>query len=160
MSLSFWILCILANNIVHGPRSKVSSSSKLLLGFVKRELNYSVTCHDFVLSDNEDEEDDEDDDDDDDEQDEDCEDDEEDEDEGVMEGIEMDNDFNIESIEDSISGFFRDDLGPLAADNDDQSKLLSKSPQMYSRCNTVYRRGLSKVIFWYHRCAMFLPFYM
>ena len=35
----------------------------------------------------------------------------------------MDTDFNGDNIEDSI-GFFHDDLGPLAADNDDQSKQL------------------------------------
>ena len=45
-----------------------------------------------------------------------------------MDGLEIDTEFNGDNIEDSI-GFFHDDLGPLAADNDEQSKY-----NCWSRC--------------------------
>lgn len=70
---------------------------------------------------NVDNEEDEDDEDEEDDQDDEGEDEDEDEDEGIME--EIDNDFNGETMEDSI-GFFHDDLAPLMGDNDDQSTLF------------------------------------
>ena len=42
-------------------------------------------------------------------------------DEGIMEGLQIDTEFNGDNIEDSI-GFFHDDFSALGADNDEQSE--------------------------------------
>ena len=69
--------------------------------------------HRFFFADNDEEDEDED-------EDEEGEIDDED-DEGIMEGLQIDTEFNGDNIDDSI-GFFHDDFGALGADNDEQSE--------------------------------------
>ena len=66
---------------------------------------------------------DENDDDEDEDQDDGDDDDDDDDEDDVIEGSEMDAEFNTDAMEDSIS-FFPDDLDPFSADNDDNRELF------------------------------------